>query len=126
MGLICFNEMKERYKAGEDSLELTVQKWEQILKYSRTSFHLYHFQEILKASVVPIFLCTEYANQCPICPIFSLCSQGRAERWQRLLRVIQAYALAGDVLTRETLSGQIEEFVTALKHCRDEAYQKAN
>ncbi len=126
MGLIWFNEMKDRYRAGEDSLELTLEKWERILKHSKASFQLFHFQEILKAAVVPIFLCTEYSNQCTICPIFSLCSQGSSECWQRLMRVVQAYALAGDVLPRDTLTGQIEEFVEKLKNCRDEAYQKAN
>ncbi len=126
MGLIWFDEMKDRYRAGEDSLELTLEKWEQILKYSRSSFQIHHFQEILKAAIVPIFLCTEYANQCSICPIFTLCSQGRSEQWHRLIRVIQAYALAGDLLPRDTLTGQIEDFVMKLKNCRDEAYQKAN
>ena len=55
MTLMTFEEMKSRYEEGEDSLDLALEKWERILKYSETVFHLSHFQEILQAAVVPIF-----------------------------------------------------------------------
>jgi len=126
MRLMSFEEMKKRYDGGEDSLELTLEKWERILHDSKTVFHLNHFQDILKAAVVPIFLCAEYANQCRMCPIFSVCRQGRSEEWINLLRVIQAYAIAGDVLPRDPFPGQIELFVNKLKACREQAFSKSN
>jgi hypothetical protein len=124
MNLLSFEEMKKRYDEGEDSLELTLEKWERIINYSKNVFHLSHFQEILKAAVVPIFLCTEYANQCRICPIYSVCKQGHSEDWTKLMRVIQAYAIAGDLLPKDPLLGQIEVFVNKLRICREEVFSK--
>ena len=124
MNLLSFEEMKKRYDEGDESLDLTLEKWERILKYSKNVFHLSHFQEILKASVVPIFLCTEYVNQCSMCPIFSLCRQGRSEEWTRLMRVLQAYAIAGDLLPKDPFLGQIEIFVNKLRLCREEVFCK--
>ena len=119
-----FEDMKRRYQSGEDSLELTMEKWERILTYSKNVFHLDQYQEILRAAVVPIFLCTEYENQCHICPIFNLCRQGQSDEWTNLMRVVQAYAIAGDLLPREPLHGQIETFVKKLRTCRAEVFCK--
>ena len=126
MRLMNFEEMKQRYDSGEDSLALTLEKWERIFQNAKTVFHIEHFQDILKAAVVPIFLCAEYANQCRICPIFRVCQQGSSEDWINLLRVLQAYAIAGDILPRDTLLGHIETFVNKLKACRDDAMRAAN
>ncbi len=126
MVLMLFEEMKRRYEEGEDSLDLTLEKWERILKCSETVFHLSHFQEILEAAVVPIFLCEEYSSQCQKCPIFNLCKQGRSEEWITLMRLIQAYAIAGDMLPKETLISQIEIFYNKLKACKDEIYYTLN
>ncbi|MCX8044662.1 MAG: hypothetical protein N3B18_11150 [Desulfobacterota bacterium] len=126
MRLMSFEEMKQRYESGEDSLELVLEKWERIFHNAKTVFHLQHFQDILKAAVVPIFLCAEYANQCRICPIFRVCRQGTSEDWVNLMRVLQAYAIAGDLLPRDTLLGHIETFVNKLKSCREETFRTSN
>jgi hypothetical protein len=121
---MTFDEMKKRYNAGEDSLDLTLEKWEKILNFSKTIFHLSHYQEILKAAVVPVFLCTEYANQCHICPIFTVCKQGQSNDWNNIMKILQAYAIAGDLLPKETFSGQLETFVKKLQMCREESLHK--
>ena len=126
MVLMVFEEMKSRYEEGEDSLDLALEKWDRILKYSETVFHLSHFQEILEAAVVPLFLCEEYGSQCQKCPIFNVCKQGRSEEWTTLMRIIQAYAIAGDMLSKETLLAQIAVFYNKLKACRDEIYYTLN
>ncbi len=126
MVLMVFEEMKSRYEEGEDSLDLALEKWDRILKYSETVFHLSHFQEILEAAVVPIFLCEEYGSQCQKCPIFNVCKQGRSEEWTTLMRIIQAYAIAGDMLPKETFLAQIDVFYNKLKACRDEIYNTLN
>jgi hypothetical protein len=126
MTLMTFEEMKSRYEEGEDSLDLALEKWERILKHSETVFHLSHFQEILQAAVVPIFLCEEYSRQCQKCPIFNICKQGRSEDWTTLIRIIQAYAIAGDLLSKELLFAQIELFNNKLKACKDEIYYTLN
>jgi len=126
MSLMTFEEMKRRYDAGEDSLELALEKWERILQDAKTVFHIHHYQEILRAAVVPIFLCAEYANQCRMCPIFSICRQGRSDEWCNLLRLVQAYAIAGDMLPRDTFVGQMEHFINKLRLCREETVSKSN
>jgi len=126
VGLMSFEEMKERYEKGEDSLELALEKWQRILQNSRTVFHLSHFQHLLQAAVVPLFLCVEYENQCHICPIFSVCKHGYSEEWKSLLRIIHAYAIAGDLLPLEPYSGHLESFVNKLQMCREQLYMKSN
>ena len=117
MPLMTFEEMKKRYDDGEDSLELTLEKWEKILEFSKNVFHLSHYQEVLKACVVPVFLCTEYENQCHLCPINEVCKQGQSEDWTRLMRVVQAYAIAGDLLPQGHFREHIESFVNKLRDC---------
>jgi len=116
-----FEEMKLRYDAGEDSLQLTLEKWDRIYEFSKNVFHLNHFQELLKAAVVPIFLCPEYANQCTMCPIYTACKQGTSDEWSRVIRLIQAYAIAGEILPLEPLLGHIEGFVKRLRACSNGA-----
>lgn len=126
MSLMTFKEMKKRYEEGEDALDLTLEKWECILKYSETIYRLSQFQDLLEAAVVPVFLCDEYGTRCPSCPIFDLCKQGRSEEWSTLMRIVQAYAIAGDMLPKESLCSQIEIFYNKLKVCKDEIYYTLN
>ncbi|MCX5895518.1 MAG: hypothetical protein NTZ51_06785 [Proteobacteria bacterium] len=118
--------MKKRYGDGEDSLELTIEKWVRIKQFSQQAFLMSHFQEILRAAVVPIFLCTEYVNQCTLCPIYSVCKQGRSDEWVAVMRVIQAYAIAGDLLPREAFNGHLEQFLEKITTCREDAISKSH
>lgn len=124
MSMMNFEDMKRRYNDGEDSLELALDKWDRILNFSRNVFHISHYQEILKAAVVPIFLCAEYANQCHLCPIFTICKQGHSDDWTSLMRVLQAYAIAGDLLPHDPLVGQLERFVDKIKLCQQETVKR--
>ncbi len=126
MGLMTFEEMRDRYEKGEDSLNLALEKWDRILTDSRTVFQLTHFQDILRAAVVPLFLCVEYEKQCHICPIFSVCRQGYSEDWTNLMRVVQAYAFAGDLLPLDPYLGHLETFVHKLRQCHEKQYSKSN
>jgi len=126
MNLMTFEEMKKRYGAGEDSLELTLDKWGRIKQFSAKAFLISHYQDILRAAVVPIFLCTEYVNQCSLCPIYEVCKQGRSDEWVTVMRVIQAYAIAGDLLPKEPFMGHIEQFLEKINMCREEAVAKAH
>jgi len=123
---MTFDEMKKRYGAGEDSLELTLDKWGRIKQFSAKAFLISHYQDILRAAVVPIFLCTEYVNQCSLCPIYEVCKQGRSDEWVTVMRVIQAYAIAGDLLPKEPFMGHIEQFLEKINMCREEAVAKAH
>ena len=126
MSLMTFEEMKRRYGDGEDSLELTIEKWLRIKQFSDKAFLINHFQDILRAAVVPILLCTEYVHQCSLCPIYDVCKQGRSEEWITVMRIIQAYAIAGDLLPKEPFVGHIELFQEKLNTCREHAVEKAH
>jgi hypothetical protein len=126
MNLMTFDEMKKRYEGGEDSLELTIEKWGRIKQFSNRAFLISHYQDILRAAVVPIFLCTEYVNQCSLCPIYDVCKQGRSDEWITVMRVIQAYAIAGDLLPREPFLGHLDQFLAKINMCREDAVAKAH
>ena len=81
---MIFEEMKSKYEEGEDSLDLALEKWERILKYSETVFHLSHFQEILQVAVVPIFLCEEYSSQCQKCSVLMFVNKAGQKTGQHL------------------------------------------
>jgi hypothetical protein len=123
---MTFEEMKKRYGDGEDSLELTLEKWARIKQFSNKAFLISHYQDILRAAVVPIFLCTEYINQCSLCPIYDVCKQGRSDEWITVMRVIQAYAIAGDILPKAPFMGHIEKFLEKISTCREAAAGKAH
>jgi hypothetical protein len=124
--LMTFKEMKERYKRGEDSLDLTLDKWMRIKIFAEGAFHLCHFQEALEAATIPILLCIEYQQRCRFCPIHRVCEGGKAQQWVTLMRVLKAYALAGDILPREPLIGSVNTFVEELRHCKEDSLGKGN
>jgi hypothetical protein len=124
--LMDFTEMERRYSAGEDSLELTVEKWNRIYEFLESAFDLAHFNEALQAAVVPLFLCVEYRDRCEYCPLFRICERGKSEEFARVMRVIQAYIIAGDVLPREPLLGVVGNFLEELKKCKNDASGRAH
>ena len=122
--LMDFKEMEQKYHRGEDSLELTIEKWIRILEFLETAFSLDHFNEALHAAMVPLFLCVEYRDRCDFCPLFRVCERGRSQVFNKVVRVMQAYTIAGDVLPKETLLGVVENFVNELHKCQNESRGK--
>jgi len=120
-----FKEMQKRYSDGEDSLDLTIEKWVHIYEYLKSAFNLGHFKEALQASVVPIFLCVEYKDRCELCPLFKICERGKSEDFNRVIRTLQSYTIAGDILPRDFLSGVIGNFIEELKKCKSNASGRA-
>ncbi|MEE9505147.1 MAG: hypothetical protein V3V90_08445 [Thermodesulfobacteriota bacterium] len=123
--LMDIKEMEKRYSGGEDSLDLTVEKWSRIHDFLETAFRLEHFMEVLNAAVVPIFLCVEYRDRCELCPLFRICERGKSEIFNKVMRVIQSYTIAGDLLPRDPLLGIMGNFVEELKRCKSDARGKA-
>ncbi|KPJ58273.1 MAG: hypothetical protein AMJ42_03575 [Deltaproteobacteria bacterium DG_8] len=121
-----FKEMEKRYSDGEDSLDLTVEKWNRIYDYLESAFSLGHFTEALQASGVPIFLCIEYKDRCELCPLFRICERGKSEDFNKVIRVIQSYTIAGDILPKEPLLGVVKNFIEELKQCKSDARGKAH
>jgi hypothetical protein len=119
--LMDFNEMQLKYSGGEDSLELTLEKWTRIYAYLESAFTLDHFNEALHAAMVPLFLCVEYRDRCEFCPLYRVCEKGRSEIFNKVVRVMQSYTIAGDILPKEPLLGIVENFLDELEKCRAEA-----
>jgi hypothetical protein len=122
--LMDFKEMEQKYNGGEDSLELTIEKWIRILEFLESAFSLDHFNEALQAAMVPLFLCVEYRDRCDFCPLFRVCERGRSQIFNKVVRVMQAYTIAGDILPKETLLGVVENFVDELHKCQNESCGK--
>ena len=123
--LMNLKEMEKRYSDGEDSLELTVDKWVRIYEFLETAFTLEHFIEVLQAAVIPIFLCLEYKDRCELCPLFRVCERGQSEIFNKVMRMIQSYTIAGDLLPRDPLLGVIGNFVEELKKCESDSRGRA-
>jgi hypothetical protein len=119
--LMDFKEMEHKYNSGEDSLELTIEKWIRILEFLESAFSVDHFNEALQAAMVPLFLCVEYRDRCDFCPLFRVCERGRSQIFNKVVRVMQAYTIAGDILPKETLLGVVENFVDELHKCQTES-----
>ena len=119
--LMDFKEMELKYNGGEDSLELTLEKWIRIYDFLESAFSLDHFNEALQAAMVPLFLCVEYRDRCEFCPLFRVCERGRSEIFNKVVRVMQAYTIAGDILPKDTLLGVVENFLDELHKCQHEA-----
>ena len=124
--LMDLKEMEKRYGGGEDSLELTVEKWTRIYKFLETSFDLRHFAEALQAAVVPIFLCVEYKERCEFCPLFRICERGKSEDFIKVMRILQSYTIAGDILPKEPLLGVVGDFLEELEKCKSDARGRAH
>jgi hypothetical protein len=124
--LMDFKEMEKRYSGGEDSLELTVEKWTRIYEFLESAFSMGHFSEVLQAAVVPLFLCVEYKDRCEFCPLFRICKRGRSEEFNRVMRVMQAYVIAGDILPKDPILGIVGNFIEELKKCENDAKGRAH
>ena len=117
--LMTIEEMKERYQNGEESLNLTIEKWERIQNFAGKITQIGHFRILLQAASVAVPFCFEYQKRnCLGCPLENICSPRKGEKFYHLMRVIQAYALAGDVLPKEILMSEIDKFITELKLLR--------
>lgn len=117
--LITPQEMRERTQKGDDPFDLTIEKWGRIRKFVETASTLSNFQELLQGAVVAVPFCFEYQTKgCLACPLEKICSRGRGERFLQIMRLIQAYAIAGDILPKEPLISEIDDFLMELEMVR--------
>lgn len=119
--LMTGQEMRERYEKREDSFDLTVEKWSRLRDFIETASTLRDFEELLQAAIIPVPFCFKYQPSCQGCPLEKTCSRGRGEKFQRTMRLIQAYALAGDRLPKEILISEIDDFLLELEMIRAES-----
>jgi hypothetical protein len=114
--LMSVSEMQERSQGEEDPFDLTLEKWTRIRRALDSSITLSDFHTVFNAAAIPTPFCYRYQAQgCVDCPLEGICARGRAEKFIRVMRIIQAYVLAGDVLPKETLLSEVDTFVLELE-----------
>jgi len=117
--LITIQEMRDRFQKRDDPFDLTIEKWVRIRKFLETAMNLSDFQELLQGATVAVPFCFEYqANGCFGCPLEKICARGRGERFLKVMRLIQAYTIAGDMLPKERLISEIDDFIIELQMIR--------
>jgi hypothetical protein len=109
-------EMQERYKKKEDPFDITLEKWLRIRNFVDTDLSLNDFRELFQAASMAVPFCFEYQmNNCVGCPIEIICGRGRGERLLRMMRLLQAYVLAGDILPIGPLISEIDDLLLELE-----------
>jgi hypothetical protein len=113
--LMSFEETVQRYEAGENAFDLTIEKWERIKEAVGAAHSVQHFIMIAQGASIKVALCVEFNDTCHLCPLEPICSRETEGPFATVMRVMQAYCVAGDVLPRSTLLNQVEQLITDLK-----------
>ena len=61
-----------------------------------------------------------------MCPLYRICKRGKSEEFNKVMRIIQSYGIAGDILPKEPLLGVIGTFLEELEKCNAEVKGKAH
>ena len=115
--LLFIEEMKERFEKKEDPFDLTIEKWTRIRKFSETATTKEDFVGILDSSGLIVPLCIVYKRDCPKCPLDKICGSENG-KFSRVMRVINAFTLVGDILPKETLLSELDSFINELEMVR--------
>jgi len=59
------------------------------------------------------------------CPLFRICERGKSEDFSKVMRIMQSYTIAGDILPKDFILGVVENFIEELKKCKSDASGKA-
>ena len=114
--LMSFSEMQERYNKREDPFDLTLEKWVRIRRFLEKPLTRHDFGLLLQASNIAVPFCFEYQpRNCVGCPLEAMCGRGGGEKLLRVIRLIQAYVLAGDMLPTEPLIFEVDRVVMELE-----------
>lgn len=114
--LMTILEMQERHQKKENSFDLTLEKWIRIRQFLDTASTLGDFKELSQAANIPVPFCYEYQiKDCLGCPLEKICGRGKGEKFFKVMRIIQAYVLAADMLPKEPLTSEIDDFLMELE-----------
>jgi hypothetical protein len=120
--LMTASEMQERYRGKEDPFDLSLEKWARIRRALNRSVTLGDFKDLFNAAAIPTPFCYEYqARGCYGCPLETICARGRGEKFIKVMRIIQAYVLAGDMLPQGPLISEVDTFLLELEMLRAKA-----
>lgn len=114
--LLFIQEMKERFEK-EDPFDLTVEKWTKIRKFSEGATTAEDFEKILDSSGLIVPFCIIHKRNCSECPLDNICGSEK-EKFSRIMRIIDAFSAAGDVLPKEVLLNELDSFISELELIR--------
>ena len=123
--LLGLEEMERRHKEGEDPFDLAIEKWVRIREYLLEKSDPARFREAFHCGSTKIIFCLDYRNQCPLCPLEIICSDGQSLYYQ-IMRYLQVYSLAGALLPSAPLLELIESYVRNLHGYREKWMRKSN
>jgi hypothetical protein len=118
--LMSFEEMLRRYEDGENAFDLAIEKWVKIREAIKSSYSLNHFVLIMRGASIKIALCVEYNDNCFLCPLEKICSQEKEGLFSKIMRLLQAYCVAGDLLPKSTLIDLVDQLITELEQTKEE------
>jgi len=123
LNLMTFEETVERYEGGENAFDLTIEKWERIRQAIQSAHSIPHFVLIAQWASIKVALCVEFNDTCHLCPLETICHSGTEGSFATLMRVMQAYCVAGDVLPPSPLLNLVGQLIADLTE-KKEAYMK--
>ena len=98
LSLMTFEETIERYEGGENAFDLAIEKWERIRQAIGSAHSIPHFILIAQGASIKVALCIEFNDTCHLCPLETICHRETEGPFATLMRVMQAYCVAGDAL----------------------------
>jgi hypothetical protein len=116
--LMTLEEMQERIQEKDDNdpFDLAIEKWARIRKFLDNPLTLDDFRELFQGATVAVPFCFEFGVKgCAGCPLGDICAPIEEKKHQRLLRLIQAYTLAGDMLPKQRLTTEVDSYIIDLE-----------
>ncbi|RLB08269.1 MAG: hypothetical protein DRG50_00245 [Deltaproteobacteria bacterium] len=118
--LMSFEETMERYEGGENAFDLAIEKWVRIKEAIKTAYSLQHFVLIVRGASIKIALCVEFNDNCHLCPLEGICSREKEGLFSKVIRVMQAYCVAGDILPKSTLLDLVDQLISELQQIKED------
>ncbi len=118
--LMSFEETIKRYEEGENAFDLAIEKWVRIKEAIQSAYNIQHFILIVRGASIKIALCVEFNDNCHLCPLEKLCNREKEGLFGKVMRLIQAYCIAGDILPRSTLFNLVDQLIAELEKTKEE------
>jgi hypothetical protein len=120
MNLMTFEETVKRYEAGENAFDLAIEKWERIREAIKSAHSVQQFIVIAQGASIKVALCVEYNDTCHLCPLEAICTREQGGPFSTVIRALQAYCVAGDLLPPSTLLNLVDQLIGDLKAKKEE------
>ena len=113
--LMTFEETIKRYEAGENAFDLAIEKWVRIKEAIKSAHTIQHFILIAQGATIKVALCVEYNDTCHLCPLEAVCNRETEGYFSTVMRAMQAYCMAGDILPPAPLINLVDQLITDLE-----------